>query len=106
MKVLNLFDHPPRVLDREVFELLVDHPRVRIERIVSRGHASPESGWYDQERHEWVAVVQGHAVLEFEQGGEVELHAGDHIDIPAHTRHRVRWTTPDRETIWLAVHYG
>ena len=25
--------------------------------------------------------------------------------IPAHTKHRVEWTTPDEPTIWLAVHY-
>lgn len=31
---------------------------------------------------------------------------GSFIDIPAHRRHRVEWTSPDDPTIWLAVHYG
>jgi cupin 2 domain-containing protein len=30
--------------------------------------------------------------------------AGDSVFIPAHTKHRVEWTTPDIQTIWLAVH--
>ncbi len=25
---------------------------------------------------------------------------------PAHSPHRVEWTTPDKPTIWLAVLYG
>ena len=33
----------------------------KIERIVSRGHASPEDFWYDQEENEWVMVVKGTA---------------------------------------------
>jgi cupin 2 domain-containing protein len=31
---------------------------------------------------------------------------GDFVNIPAHTKHRVEWTTPDEPTIWLAVRYG
>ena len=31
---------------------------------------------------------------------------GDFVNIPAHKKHRVEWTTPDEPTVWLAVHYG
>jgi cupin 2 domain-containing protein len=41
---------------------------VRIERILSRGHASPESGWYDQDEHEWVIALRGRGRLEFDDG--------------------------------------
>jgi cupin 2 domain-containing protein len=36
----------------------------------------------------------------------VEMSPGDYINIPAHEKHRVAWTSPDGPTIWLAVHYG
>ena len=35
----------------------------------------------------------------------VEMGPGDYVNIPAHKRHRVEWTTPDAPTVWLAVHY-
>jgi cupin 2 domain-containing protein len=78
---------------------------VRIERIVSNGHASAEGFWYDQDQHEWVMVVQGEAVLALDGQPDVRLKAGDYINIAAHTRHRVQWTSPDQTTVWLAVFY-
>ena len=41
---------------------------VRIERIISHGHASPADFWYDQAQHEWVIVLKGAARLQFEDG--------------------------------------
>lgn len=101
----NLFASLPEDLSEEVFEDLVHSDSVRIERIVSQGHRSPESGWYDQDESEWVIVLQGAARLLFEGGREESLGAGDFINIPAHTRHRVSWTDPASPTIWLAVFY-
>jgi len=101
----NIFAALPENLTAEVFEKLVDSDNVTIERIVSKGHTSPKSGWYDQDNHEWVMVLKGEAKLVFENEPELHLKAGDYINIPAHTRHRVSWTPPERETVWLAVHY-
>ncbi len=90
----------------EVFEEILRRDGVKIERIVSRGQASPEGFWYDQETHEWVLVLRGRAGLELEgRDGVVELGPGDFLDLPAHCRHRVAWTAADEPTIWLAVHY-
>jgi cupin 2 domain-containing protein len=33
------------------------------------------------------------------------MKAGDWINIPAHRKHRVEWTTPDEKTVWVAVFY-
>ncbi len=102
----NLFD-VQAALPEEVTDILVNGHGVRVERITSHGHRSPDGFWYDQEEHEWVVVLQGAARLEFEgKDDSVELQAGDHVNIPAHRRHRVAWTTPDEPTIWLAVFYG
>ena len=101
----NLFDNLPAHLPEEYFDTLVEAGSVTIERIVSHGHTSPASGWYDQSRHEWVVVLKGKGVVAFDNGDEVTLDPGDYLNIPAHCRHRVAWTAPDEDTVWLAVHY-
>ncbi|GGB95782.1 cupin [Marinobacterium zhoushanense] len=105
IEVINLLRGLPDAANGEVFERLAGVNGVMIERIVSQGQSSPESGWYDQPNHEWVMLLEGAARLAFEDGSEVELAPGDALDIPAHTCHRVSWTVPDRPTVWLAVHY-
>jgi len=106
MKIANLFHRvPPPAATENVAELLA-RPGLRLERIVSRGHATPAGTWYDQEEDEWVLLLSGSAGLRVE--GEPELlvlQPGDYLELPAHCRHRVEWTDPDRETIWLALHY-
>ena len=102
----NLFADVPRHLSEEHLQTILADASVRIERIVSRGHASPEGFWYDQDQHEWVVVLTGAARLRVEGDQPVVMKPGDFIKIPAHTKHRVEWTTPDEPTIWLAVHYG
>lgn len=101
----NIFDAIPKDLEAESFQRLVENKAIKIERIVSRGHRSPDSGWYDQTENEWVMLVQGEATLAFADKPSMTLCAGDFVNIPAHTKHRVDWTTSETETIWLAVHY-
>ena len=103
----NLFDEIPSQLPDEVISTLLEAAHVRIEKIVSHGHASPEGFWYDQDQHEWVVVLKGGARLHFEgEEQPVELKPGDFMNIPARQRHRVEWTAWDEPTIWLAVHYS
>ncbi len=103
----NLFDDIPDTVLEELSDTLVETPSVRIERIVSFNHASSEDFWYEQEQNEWVVILQGRAKILF--AGEkfpLEMGLGDFVNIPAHQRHRVEWTTPDGPTIWLAVFYS
>ncbi|MGY0615046.1 cupin domain-containing protein [Vibrio sp. FJH11] len=102
---MNLFKDLPHDVSEETFEDLLCRENLRIECIVSHGQTSPEQGWYDQEEHEWVLVLKGAGELTFENGSVQRLEAGDHIDIPARTKHKVSWTDPNQETIWLAVFY-
>lgn len=103
----NLFQTVPDTLSQELTEVLIKHKDVRIERIVSAGHASPQDFWYDQEEHEWVVLLQGEALLQIEDWKEpIRLCAGDHVCLAPHQRHRVEWTIPDEPTIWLAVFYS
>lgn len=103
----NIFANIPRDLPEELCTALAASAAVRIERIVSQGHASPDDFWYDQPQQEFVILLQGAAHVRFDGvDAPTELVPGDYISIPAHTRHRVEWTTPDGPTIWLAVHYA
>jgi cupin 2 domain-containing protein len=102
----SLFADLPGPLPQEVVTTLVEAVQVRIERIVSHGQASPPGFWYDQEQDEWVVVLKGAARLRFaEEEPPLEMKPGDFVNIPAHRKHRVEWTTPDEPTVWLAVHY-
>jgi cupin 2 domain-containing protein len=103
MDPVNLFSAPDN-LPSELSVTLQAAEGIRIERIVSRGHASPDGFWCDQDQHEWVVVLQGAGRLRFEDEC-LDMQRGDFVSIPAHKKHRVEWTTPAELTIWLAVFY-
>jgi len=94
----NILSNIPTTLPEELTTVLQEGNGVRIERIVSTGHRSPDGFWYDQSEHEWVMVLQGAARLQFGHH-VVELVMGDSINIPAHQKHRVEWTSPDEPTV-------
>lgn len=99
----NLFADIPDQLPEELFTCLLNKDKVKIERIVSKGHSTPPEQWYDQEQDEWVLVLEGQAILAYPHD-TLSLTAGDTVYIPAHTKHRVELTAPDIHTVWLAVH--
>ncbi len=102
----SLFDNIPAVLPEELFETIGSSESVKIERIVSKGHASPEGFWYDQDKNEFVLLVQGSARVKIEGNPDsVSLKAGDYLNINAHVKHRVEWTDPKCKTIWFVVYY-
>lgn len=100
----NIFADLPSHLPEELTQNLLLANDLRIERIISHGHSSPDGFWYDQEEHEWVIVLKGSARLQFEDR-TCEMNTGDYVLIQPHEKHRVAWTTPDEPTIWLAVFY-
>lgn len=101
----NIFDSLPTDLLEEISETLHMTSRIRIERIVSQGHSSPQGFWYDQEESEWVLLMRGAARLTLEGEAPIDLRPGAFVNIPARKRHRVEWTSPTEATIWLAIHY-
>ncbi|MEM9358461.1 MAG: cupin domain-containing protein [Pseudomonadota bacterium] len=103
-RVYNLLDGLPNAASKEITEVLLSSPNVRLERIVSRGQASPKDFWYDQNQAEWVMLLAGRARLAIEQDEhEHDLGPGDSLYLPAHCRHRVAWTDPAQDTVWLAL---
>ncbi len=106
MDIRNIFSGMQKQTSEEILETILQTHKFKIERIISRGQATTEGEWYDQDKNEWVLVLKGNAGLLFEGDNEtVVMKTGDYINIPAHQKHRVEWTDPEEETIWLAIHY-
>jgi len=106
MDIRNIFSDIQKQAPDEVLETILQTGQFKIERIISHGHTTTEGEWYDQDRNEWVLVLKGNAGLLFEGDDKtINLRTGDYINIPAHQKHRVEWTDPEEETVWLTIHY-
>lgn len=106
MSESNLFANIPQDLPEELFKTIVQSDNIRIEKIVSDGHTSPQNFWYDQDQNEFVLLLQGSAIIEFENNESIELKVGDYQIISAHQKHRVSYTDKNKKTIWLAIFYS
>ena len=93
---------PPLPLTEEVTTILTENKNIRIERIISTGQVSD---WYDQVETEFVVLLDGNAVIEYENGTSIEISKGDTFLIESHERHRVSYTSSEPPCIWLCVFY-
>ena len=59
----NIFSGIPSEVPNEIFEDIVKTDALRIERIISKGQTSPESGWYEQPENEWFLSYQAMVLL-------------------------------------------
>ena len=105
MKKENIFTKIPQELKDELFEDIINKPNLKIQRIVSDGHTTNKFDWYDQDGDEWIILLQGSAIISFFDEDDVALEVGDYINISAHKKHKVSYTSKDEKTIWLVVHY-
>ena len=99
---MNVFDLPQLPLPEELTTILAENGNVRIVRIVSTGQVSD---WYDQYETEFVVLLEGNAILEYENGKSVFLSKGDTVLIKPHERHRVNYTSSDPPCVWLCAFY-
>ena len=100
----NIFNLPSSLPNQEIFESIVSTDSILIERIISTGQTTPLGECYDQDKDEWVILLQGEAALSYADGSQIRLTAGDYLFIPAHQKHRVEYTSSTPPCIWLAVH--
>ncbi len=107
MEIKNIFSNLPDKISEEIIENIINNKKIRIERIVSKGHSSPPNYcWYDQDENEWIIILKGSAMMLFYNDiSPITLKEGDYLNIGAHIKHRVEWTDPSKETIWLAIFY-
>lgn len=98
----NLFTPNMSNPDEEQFDTLLKTEDIHIEKITSNGQVSDE--WYEQERDEWVVLLEGEGRLLFEENNTiVHLDKGEHIHIPKMKKHKVIYTS--KPTVWLAIHF-
>ncbi|MFK5922202.1 MAG: phosphoribosylaminoimidazole carboxylase [Verrucomicrobiota bacterium] len=103
--MMNIFENLPEAHAGEVIEKIAQFSQgaVRIERILSAGHASAADYWYEQNEDEWVLLLRGQASLLIAGRGDgLEMKAGDCLELPAKLRHRVDKVSQD--ALWLAIH--
>lgn len=103
--IANLFAKLPAARRAEAFTELAASNGMRVERIVSRGQATPADAPMVQDHDEWVAVLQGEASLRIADSDEVTLRPGDYVTIARGQPHWVTRTSADPPTVWLAVHF-
>lgn len=101
----NLFQNIPDHLPDELIEKLYQKSNIKIERIISRGHSSPENFWYDQDQDEFVLIIAGSATIAYDTNRSFRMVKGDYLLIPAHQKHRVEETSVNSDTVWLAFHF-
>lgn len=101
----SIFNEVEILRGEEFFETLHSGRNIKIERIISLDHSTPDNEIYDQGWDEWVMVVTGNAIIRFlEPEVDIELQDGDFVFIPAQKKHRVIFTDKEKITIWLAIH--
>jgi cupin 2 domain-containing protein len=100
---MNIFDLSELPLSEELTTVLTENANVKIERIVSTGQTSD---WYDQDESEFVILLQGNTVIDFEGNKKVTLSKGDTLLIKPHERHRVSFTSTEPPCIWLCVFFN
>lgn len=101
----NIYNLPIKLPSTELFETLIAHNNVLIKRVISTGQITPEGEWYDQEREEWLIVLQGEGELSYEDDSRIKLTSGDYLYIPAHKKHRVEYTSSIPPCIWLTIFF-
>ncbi|HEY5556741.1 cupin domain-containing protein [Acetobacterium sp.] len=99
---MNLFDISKLPLKEEVTTILAKNKNVRIEQIISTGQVSD---WFDQDKTEFLVLLDGTAELEYENGKSVILIKGDTLLINPRQKHRVVYTSNDPPCNWLCVFF-
>lgn len=98
----NLYELPKDLFSEEIVEILLASDKIRIERIISRGQTSDI---YDQDENEVVILLKGRAKIQFAQKGELTLVEGDYLNIKAHEKHQVTFTSINPPCVWLCIFY-
>jgi cupin 2 domain-containing protein len=106
LKYGNIYAEIPAIKDKEIIQIIQKNKKLKIERIISQGQVTEKGKWLKSSRDEWVMVLKGAGKIRFFKDDRlIELKVGDHILIPANTKHRVEWTSLREKTIWLTVYY-
>ena len=98
---MNIFDVKKINKTKEIVEILKKNENVRIEKIISTGQTTD---WMEQEEEEFVMLIQGEAIIEYENKTQ-ELRARDTVIIKKNEKHRVVYTSKNPCCIWICIFY-
>ena len=98
---MNIFDVKNIDITKEIVEILKENENVKIEKIISTGQTTD---WMKQEQEEFVILIQGEAIIEYENKKQ-ELRAGDTVIIKKNEKHRVAYTSENPCCIWICIFY-
>jgi len=105
INIINFFNDSGTIANKEKFVQLLNGKSFVAEKIISNGFKSPDNIWMKEKSNEWVMLIKGKAELEFENGEVLSLKAGDCLNIPANTKHRILYTSKKPFCYWLTIHY-
>lgn len=88
----------------ELFFELYKSGNCFIEKIISSGQSTKEGEWLEEDRDEWVILLQGFSEIKFFDGDNFKMKSGDYLLIPSNKKHRVESTSSNPPCIWLAIH--
>lgn len=104
-KLNNIFDIKNITsVQPEIFENIIEKNDFKLDRIITQKPYDRPGKWYDQDKDEWVLLLQGEATIEFQNKEIIQLISGDYIFIPSHKRHRIKESSQEQKCIWLAIH--
>ncbi|MDD5653971.1 MAG: cupin domain-containing protein [Candidatus Omnitrophica bacterium] len=89
----------------ENFKILLFGKKFNLEKIISKGYATPAAKWIIEETNEFVLLLKGKAELVFEDEQKIKLTEGDYFVIPKKTKHKVTRTSRRPLCYWLTIHY-
>lgn len=96
--VRNIWDLPKLPMPEELVNNLFTQGNIRVERIISTGQTSD---WLKQQEAEWVVLLAGAAIIEYQDGRILELQAGDWVYLAPQVVHRVAYTSSEPACVWL-----
>jgi quercetin dioxygenase-like cupin family protein len=89
-----------------VIETLFENTTIKIDRVTVRGHITPKGEFPKEPSFEFIHLLKGQLVLEYEGEREkVRLKPGEHAIKGPDQRTRADFTPVDEETVYLKVSY-
>lgn len=89
---------------KELFFPLYRKDNCLIEKIISAGQITEEDIWLEEDKDEFVVLLQGESEIKYFDGKVFKMKSGDYLLIPANTKHRVNYTSSEPKCIWLAIY--
>jgi cupin 2 domain-containing protein len=83
--------------------MLFENDKIKIEKIISEGFKSKKDFWYDQSESEYIYILQGIGILQFENKKKLKIKKSGSFLIEPHIKHRIYKTSKKPPCVWLCM---